>query len=134
LNVLAATASPLWPIVFYFVAVLVIVAAIFVLSWALGQRHKEPQTGEPYESGIVSVGSARLRLSVKYYLVAMLFVVFDVETVFLVAWAIALRDAGWNGFLEALVFITILVVALVYLWRQGALDWTPRARRAHKRQ
>lgn len=119
---LATTLPPLWPLALYVALIFVVAGAILTLSWALGQRHKEPQTGEPYESGIVSFGSARLRWSVSYYLVAMLFVVFDLEAVFLMAWAIALRDAGWAGFVEALIFVAVLAAALVYLWREGALD------------
>jgi NADH-quinone oxidoreductase subunit A len=93
------------------------------LSSLLGQRHTDRATGEPYESGIVSTGSARLRLSAEFYLVAMFFVIFDLEAVFIFAWAIAFREVGWAGYSEILVFIGILIAALIYLWRQGALDW-----------
>ncbi len=106
-------------------AVLLLVTAMLLLSWVLGQRHSQPATGSPYEGGIVSEGSARLRLSAKFYLVAMFFVVFDLESVFLYLWAISLREAGWAGFWEALLFIALLVAALAYLWRLGALDWGP---------
>ena len=118
----------LWPIVIYFVAVLALVASMLVLSYLLGQRHAEKATSEPYESGIVSTGSARLRFSVKFYLVAMLFVIFDLEVVFVIAWAIAFRELGWAGYLGALFFIVVLVSALVYEWRLGALDWGSRDR------
>ena len=83
---------------------------------------------EPFESGIVPVGSAPLRLSAQFYLTAMIFVIFDVEAAFLFAWAVACREAGWAGFIEALVFVGILLAALVYLWRLGGLDWAPRGR------
>ncbi len=66
-----------------------------------------------------------MRLSVKFYLIAMFFVIFDLEAVFLFAWAIAWRESGWRGYVEAVVFVGILVAALVYLWRMGALDWSP---------
>lgn len=99
------------------------------LSYVLGQRHTGRATGEPYESGIVSTGSAQLRLSARFYLVAMLFVLFDLEVAFLIAWAIAFREVGWTGYYGALVFVGILVVALVYEWRVGALDWGSSARR-----
>jgi NADH-quinone oxidoreductase subunit A len=89
----------------------------------------EPATGAPYESGIVSEGTAQVRLSARFYLVAMFFVVFDVETAFIFAWAVAARETGWPGYWEILVFIVILVVALAYLWRLGALDWYVVARR-----
>jgi len=116
----------LWPIVVYFIAVLALVASMLVLSYLLGQRHKERATGEPYESGIVSTGSARLRFSVKFYLVAMLFVIFDLEVAFVIAWAIAFRELGWPGYLGILFFIGVLVAALIYEWRLGALDWGTR--------
>ena len=73
--------------------------------------------------------SARLRLSAKFYLMAMFFVIFDVAAVFIFAWVIAFRDLGWTGYLEILVFIGVLMVALAYLWREGALDWGPAKRR-----
>ena len=121
--------APVWPLAAYFVGVILLVAAMIGLSHILGQRHAGRATGEPYESGIVSSGSAQVRLSVKFYLVAMLFVIFDLEAVFLIAWAIAFREVGWTGYYGALVFVGILVVALVYEWRVGALDWGPSARR-----
>ncbi len=96
------------------------------VSYVLGQRHRERETGDPYEGGIVSTGSARVRLSVKFYRVAMFFVIFDLEAVFLFAWAVAARELGWAGYAEALVFVGILVAVLVYLWRSGALDWGER--------
>lgn len=117
----------IWPLAVYFAAVLLIVAVMLTLSYLLGQRHSEPATGSQFESGIVSQGSAHVRLSVKFFLVAALFVVFDLETVFLLLWAIAGRNLGWPGYFEVLVFAGILLAALVYLWRTGALDWYPLA-------
>ena len=115
----------LWPAAVYFAAVLLVVIGMLLISYVLGQRHSEPATREPYESGIVSTGSARLRISVKFYLVAMFFVVFDLESAFIVAWAVCFRRAGWAGYVEILVFIAFLVAAWAYLWRDGALDWAP---------
>lgn len=115
--------SGLWPLGVYFIAVLTLVGSMLGLSHLLGQRHDERETGEPYESGIVSTGSARLRFSVKFYLVAMLFVIFDLEVAFVIAWAIAFREMGWTGYLGVLFFIVVLVAALIYEWRLGALDW-----------
>lgn len=119
----------LWPILVYFALVLVLVAGMLSLSFVLGQRHRDRATGSPYEAGIVSEGSARVRLSSKFYLVAMLFVVFDLEAVFIFAWALAARELGWAGYIEVLIFVTVLVAALAYLWRAGALDWAQGARR-----
>jgi len=115
--------SGLWPMIVYFIAVLALVASMLVLSYLLGQRHAERATTEPYESGIVSTGSARLRFSVKFYLVAILFRDLRSEVAFIIAWAIAFRELGWAGYLGVLFFIVVLVAALIYEWRLGALDW-----------
>lgn len=113
----------LWPLAVYFGAVLVVVAGMLGISFVLGQRHNDPATGDPYEAGIKPTGSARLRLSVNYYVVAMLFVIFDLEVAFIVAWAIAFKEVGLAGYIGVLVFIGVLAAALVYEWKQGALDW-----------
>lgn len=113
----------LWPLIVYSLAVFALIAMMLVLSHFLGQRRRDNATDEPYESGIVSQGSARLRLSITYYLVAILFIVFDLEAVFLFSWAIAFRETGLMGFIEAAIFILILLAGLIYLWRLGALDW-----------
>jgi|SRR5262245_15655529 len=125
----AVPAAIFWPLAVYFAAVLVVVAGMLTLSYFLGQRHQEKATGEPYESGIVSTGSARLRFSAQFYLIAMLFVIFDLETVFIFAWAVAFRQLGWTGYLGILFFIFVLVAALIYEWRIGALDWGARKRK-----
>lgn len=117
----------LWPLGLYFVLVIGLVATMLVVSYFLGQRHMERETGEPYEGGIVSEGSARVRFPMKFYLVAVFFVIFDLESVFIYAWAVAGRQLGWAGYWEVLVFIGVLGLTLVYLWRLGALDWNPSA-------
>lgn len=116
----------LWPLAVYAGVVLFLVGAMLGLSYVLGERHRETATGEPFESGIKTTGSARLRLSAKFYLIAMFFVIFDLEAVFIIAWALGMRELGWVGYVEILIFIVVLIVALVYLWRIGALDWGPR--------
>jgi NADH-quinone oxidoreductase subunit A len=118
----------LWTLGVYFNVVLLLVATMLAVSYVLGQRHDEHATGQPYESGILSEGSARVHVSAKFYLVAMFFVIFDLETIFIFAWAIAARELGWVGYQEILVFIAILLAALAYLWRLGALDWNPSRR------
>jgi|SRR6185369_17069546 NADH-quinone oxidoreductase subunit A len=119
----------LWPLAVYLVIVLALVVAMLGLSFVLGQRHHERATDSPYESGILSQGSARVRLSAKFYLVAMFFVIFDLEAVFLFAWAVSVRETGWPGYAEAAVFIAVLLATLVYLSRVGALDWRQGSRR-----
>jgi NADH-quinone oxidoreductase subunit A len=113
----------LWPLAAYFGLVLLVVASMLGISYVLGEKHKERATGQPYESGILTTGSARVRLSAKFYLVAMFFVIFDLEAVFLFSWAVAAVELGWAGYAEVLVFVAILLAALIYLWRLGALDW-----------
>jgi NADH-quinone oxidoreductase subunit A len=112
----------------YLAAILGLVLLMLALSYVLGQRHSAPATVQPFESGILPVGDARLRFPAQFYLIAMFFVVFDLEVVFVYAWAVAAREAGWPGYVEILVFVLILLAALVYLWRIGALDWAPRRR------
>ena len=118
--------SPVWPLVLWAFLVLVVVSVMLGLSHVLGERHQERATGDPYESGIPPTGSTRQRLSVNFYLVAVFFVIFDLEGVFLFAWAVAFRELGWAGYLEVVVFVGVLLAALVYLWRCGALDWSAR--------
>ena len=111
------------PFIVYAAATLVLVAAMIGMSALLGQRHRQPATGQPFESGIVSVGSARLRFPVKFYLVAVFFVIFDLEAVYLFAWSIAFRALGWAAYGGVVVFVVALAAALAYLWRLGALEW-----------
>ncbi len=123
MNTSNAHPAALWPLAVYFIGVLVIVTGMIAMSYFLGQRHREKATGQPYESGIVSTGTARIRFDVKFYLIAMFFVIFDLEAVFIFAWAVALREAGWKGYIEMLIFIGVLIAALAYLWKRGALEW-----------
>jgi NADH-quinone oxidoreductase subunit A len=114
-----------WPLGLYIGCVVSVVAIMVGASFVLGQRHRDRATGQPYESGIVSEGSARVRMTSQFYLMAMLFVVFDLEAVFIFAWSVAVRELGWTGYTAIVVFIVLLLVALVYLWRIGALGWGP---------
>lgn len=123
----------LWPLGVYFLAVVAAVGGMVGGAYLIGERHREPATGEPYESGIAPTGSARIRFSAHFYLVAMFFVIFDLEAVFLFAWAVAVKDLGWLGYAEVLVFVGILIAAWAYLWRLGALDWGTLERLKKKR-
>src|SRR4051812_8330886 len=93
------------------------------LSVLLGPKNPTPEKLAPYECGMPAVGDARERQSVKFYLVAMIFLLFDIEVAFLYPWAMALRDLGWNGFLQVLLFMALLLAGYIYVWRKGALDW-----------
>ncbi len=115
--------TALWPLGVYFFAVVAIVAIMISLSYVLGERHREKQTNEPYESGIISTGSARVRFDIKFYLIAMFFVIFDLEAVFIFAWAVSIKENSWPGYGEMMVFIGVLTATIVYLWRIKALEW-----------
>lgn len=109
-------------------AVLMVVGGTLGLSYLLGERHRSPGTFERYESGIAPTGSSRFPIPIQFYLVAMLFVVFDLEAAFIFAWALVVREAGWLAFWEMTIFIGVLLIALIYVWRVGALDWREDAR------
>ena len=94
-----------------------------VLSQFLGPRKPTPEKLAPYECGMPPVGDARERQSVKFYLVAMIFLLFDIEVAFLYPWALAIRDLGWAGFWQVVLFMVLLLAGYVYVWRKGALDW-----------
>jgi NADH-quinone oxidoreductase subunit A len=100
------------------------------LGLVLGPRNPTPEKLAPYECGMPAVGDARERQSVKFYLVAMIFLLFDIEVAFLYPWAVALRDLGWSGFIQIVTFFAILLVGYIYVWRKGVLDWGPVARAA----
>ncbi len=111
------------PFALYCGLVLATAGGMLLLSHVLGEKHCDRTTGRPYESGIEPTGSARGRIPADFYIVGILFVIFDIEAVFVFAWAIAIREAGWVGYLEMLLFLGMLFVALLYLWRVGVLDW-----------
>jgi NADH-quinone oxidoreductase subunit A len=94
-----------------------------LLSGLLGPRKPTPEKAAPYECGMPPVGDARERQSVKFYLVAMIFLLFDIEVAFLYPWAMALRDLGWNGFVQVVLFMLLLAAGYVYIWRKGVLEW-----------
>ena len=123
------TAVAVWPAALYAALVLIVAGLILTLSWLLGERQSHGSEAEQYESGIKPAGPLPLRLSVEFYQIALFFVIFDLEAVFIFAWAVSARSLGWAGYLELLVFVLLLFAGLVYLWRVGALDWGPAGRR-----
>ncbi len=118
-----------WPAALYAALVFVVAALILTLSWLLGERQYHGSDAERYESGIKPAGPLPKRLSVEFYQVALFFVIFDLEAVFIFSWAVSARKLGWLGYLELLVFVLLLFAGLVYLWRVGALDWGAAGRR-----
>jgi NADH-quinone oxidoreductase subunit A len=111
------------PLVIYAVIVVGVVVLLITLSNVLGPSKPYKSKLLPYESGIVPEDPARKRYSVRFYLTAMLFIIFDVEAVFFYPWAVVLHQLRWYGVIEMLVFIGILLVALVHIWRKGGLEW-----------
>jgi len=119
----AANAPLLWPLVFYAAAVLAVAVGMLGISFVLGQRHSERATGLPYESGVNTTGTARARVASDFFRIAIFFVVFDLESVFIYAWATSVKALGWAGYIEILVFTAVLLVALIYLWREKAFEF-----------
>lgn len=114
--------AELWPIAAYFIILCVMLVAMMLLSVVLGPKTQTRAKNIPYESGVISAGEDKTRFSSHFFLYAIFFVIFDLETIFLFAWVIAFEEVGWAGFIEASVFIAILLAALLYLWRIGALE------------
>jgi len=129
MNTETILAANLLPLIIYFGAVVAITVIMLGGAYFLGQRHQAKAADEPFESGIVPTGDIHIRFSVHFYLLAIFFVIFDMESVFLFAWSVALEEAGWSGFTEALIFISVLISALIYLGAIGALDWRTRRQR-----
>ena len=111
------------PLLIHLIVVGVVAGAIVTLSWIIGYRRPTRAKMSPYECGMTPVGDARERFSVKFYLVAMLFILFDVEAVFLYPWAVILKELKMFGFWEMLIYILIVLIGLFYVWKKGVLDW-----------
>jgi NADH-quinone oxidoreductase subunit A len=111
------------PLLLHFGIAAVIAGAIVTLSYFIGQHKPNRAKVSPYECGVQPIGDARERFSVKFYMVAMLFILFDVEAVFLYPWAVVLRELKMFGFWEMMVYIGIFLVGLFYVWKKGVLDW-----------
>jgi NADH-quinone oxidoreductase subunit A len=110
-------------LVVLFALAVFIPAVLVAIAHRAGPKRPTPKKHTPFESGIDPVGDARHRFSVKFFLVALLFLVFDVEVVFVFPWAVLFRSLGWFGFVEMAIFLAILIVGLYYVWRKGALEW-----------
>jgi NADH-quinone oxidoreductase subunit A len=126
---IAGTFSPWEPGVFslviYGMMILALIAALlFIASW-LGEKKINPEKLIPYESGIIPTGSARLRYPIPFFLVAVFFLIFDVEGAYIFSWAISCDELGWSGWMQISFFIVMLLLGLVYIWRKGGLDWGP---------
>jgi len=103
---------------------MLLAAGLITVSYLLGKRVKNRVKDMPYESGIVPTGDARQRFSVKFYLVGMLFILFDIEAIFLYPWAVVYRELLMPGFVEMLIFVILILSGFFYIWKKGALDWS----------
>lgn len=131
MNELASTdTTSMWPFLLFTAVVVGLLGAVLIASWIIGSKSRhEGAKNIPFESGVVPVGEAEeMRLSIEFYLVAIFFVIFDLETIFIVAWAVAFDEVGVAGYIAVAIFIVILLVALLYEWRTGALDWGIKSR------
>jgi NADH-quinone oxidoreductase subunit A len=117
-----------FPILLQILIAMAVAGAMIGASYVLGKRLRNPVKDSPYECGVEPVGSARERFSVKFYLVAMVFILFDVEVVFLFPWAVVYRDLGLYGFLVMFLFIDLVLWGFYYIWKKGVLDWSELAR------
>jgi NADH-quinone oxidoreductase subunit A len=117
--------NPYFPIALQLMVALGFVCVTLLSSWLLGPKVNTKNKLDTFESGIVSVGNARMQFSIKYFLVATLFVLFDVEVIFLYPWAVNFKDMemGINGFLEMLLFMSALLIGFFYVIKKGALEW-----------
>src|SRR5450755_3097807 len=113
-----------FPVLVQTVLAVLVAGALITLSFVLGKRVKDKVKDSPYECGIAPTGSARERFSVKFYLVAIVFILFDIEAVFLYPWAVVYRELKLFGFGEMLVFVVLVLAGFFYIWRKGALDWS----------
>ena len=113
-----------WPILLLLGLGLGFAGGSVLLSQFVGPRKPTPEKSAPYECGVPPVGDARERQSVKFYLVAMIFLLFDIEVAFLYPWAISFRTLGWTGFLQIVTFFLLLVTGYIYVWRKGVFDWS----------
>jgi len=122
---LAEQPNTIWPFIVFAICVIMLVGIMIGLSYLLGERHNDRTTDEPYESGIPPTGDARLRFSSSFYLIAMFFVIFDLDAAFIMLWAVSFRELGLPGYIGIVIFIGILMILLVYELSIGALDFGP---------
>lgn len=123
-------ADTYFPVLVQMAIAIVVAAALVAISFLLGKRVRNRVKDSPYESGIAPTGSARERFSVKFYLVAIVFILFDIEAVFLYPWAVVYRELKLFGFFEMLIFVILILAGFFYIWRKGALDWSTDAKEA----
>ena len=113
-----------FPVLLQVLIAILVAAGMLGASYILGKRVRDKAKDTPYESGMIPIGDARERFSVKFYLVAMLFILFDIEAIFLYPWAVVYRELKMFAFVEMLLFIVLILAGFFYIWKKGALDWS----------
>lgn len=113
-----------FPVVVQAILAMALAAGLLSVSFLLGKKVRNRFKDMPYESGMTPTGDARQRFSVKFYLVGMLFILFDIEAIFLYPWAVVFRELKWFAFVEMLVFVVLILSGFFYIWKKGALDWS----------
>lgn len=133
----AATLSQYWAFAIYLIGILALVGFMIGTAALLGGRAYGRNKNTPFEAGALPTGNTKIRFSAKFYLVAVLFLIFEIEALFLFAWAVSLKETarlgfGWASFIEATIFIFVLLAGLVYIMRLGVMNWAPQGRRPNK--
>lgn len=113
-----------FPVLLQAIIAMLVAGGMIAISWLLGKKVRNPVKDQAYECGITPTGDARERFSVKFYLVAMVFIVFDIEAIFLYPWAVIYRELRLFGFVEMLLFIVLILCGFFYIWKKGVLDWS----------
>jgi NADH-quinone oxidoreductase subunit A len=127
-ELLSPWAPGVFALVSFIIAVCIMIAVMLLLTRFLGEKRTNPDKERPYESGIIPTGNARLRYPVPFFLVAIFFLIFDVEGAFIFSWAVACKALGWKGWFQMAFFIFVLALGLVYIWRKGGLEWHGKTR------
>jgi NADH-quinone oxidoreductase subunit A len=132
-----AIASPWEPgllsLAIYALMVFFVVAAMLFFASRLGESRSAPEKPEPYESGIRTTGSARFPFPIPFYLLATFFLIFDVEALYILSWAVAAESLGWEGWMQITFFIILLLISLFYIWKKGGLEWGPKSPKSPER-
>lgn len=111
------------PVLVFIIIGLLLGIAMMAAGWLLGPSHPDPEKNSPYECGFAAFENSHIPFDVRFYLVAILFIIFDLETAFFIPWALALRKIGWFGFTAMMIFLSVLVIGFIFEWKRGALEW-----------
>lgn len=114
-------------VIVYIISILLLCCVMLCCGYFLGNRSNSYNKNVPFESGVISTGNTKIRFSIKFYLIAIVFVIFDVEGIYIYIWSISVRELGWIGLIEISIFVFVLLISLIYSMRVGVFDWTSRS-------